>query len=109
MTDETSSPSSILSLQEKHDKFKKSQALLPVASSNRRWFTIERGDGDQAKDLLICYYKQSSAEKEDRCGWLFLNDIVALSQDIPDQWITIEHPTRIMRIQSPTPAQVGGS
>ena len=78
---------------------------MPVSSSNRRWFTIERGEGGQAKDLLICYYKKSSAEKEDRCGWLFLNDIVALSQDIPDRWITIEHPTRIMRIQSPTPAQ----
>ncbi len=99
--------SSILSLQEKRDTFKKGQTLLPVASSNRRWFTIERGEGGQAKDLLICYYKKSSAEKEDRCGWLFLNDIVALSQDIPDRWITIEHPTRIMRIQSPTPAQVG--
>jgi hypothetical protein len=99
--------SSILSLQEKRDTFKKGQTLLPVASSNRRWFTIERGKDGQAKDLLICYYKKLSAEKEDRCGWLFLNDIVALSQDIPDRWITIEHPTRIMRIQSPTPAQVG--
>ena len=99
--------SSVLSMQEKRDTFKKGQTLLPVASSNRRWFTIERGEGGQAKDLLICYYKKSSAETEDRCGWLFLNDIVALSQDIPDRWITIEHPTRIMRIQSPTPAQVG--
>jgi hypothetical protein len=78
----------------KQDTFKKDQTLLPVASSNWRWFTIEQGEGGQAKDLLIFYYKKSSAEKEDCCGWLFLNNIVALSQDIPDCWITIEHPTR---------------
>ena len=94
-----------ISTQEKRDGFKKGQALLPIASSNRRWFTIEHGDGKQSKDLLICYYKTSLAEKESRCGWLFLNDIIALSQDIPGSWITIEHPTRIMRIQSPNPAQ----
>ena len=98
-------PHAFFSTQEKRDGFKKGQALLPIASSNRRWFTIEHGDGKQSKDLLICYYKTSSAEKESRCGWLFLNDIIALSQDIPGSWITIEHPTRIMRIQSMNPAQ----
>lgn len=94
-----------ISTQEKCDGFKKGQAFLPIATSNRRWFTIEHGDGKQSKALLICYYKTSLAEKETRCGWLFLNDIIALSQDIPGSWITIEHPTRIMRIQSPNPAQ----
>lgn len=102
---QSNAPCHTPSSQEKRDGFKKGQALLPIASSNRRWFTIELGDGKQSKDLLICYYKTSLAEKESRCGWLFLNDIIALSQDIPCSWITIEHPTRIMRIQSPNPAQ----
>ncbi len=73
---------SILSQQEKWDTFKKSQTLLPVASSNRRWFTIEQGEGGQGKDLLIFYYRKSSAGKEGCCGWLILKDIIGLSQDI---------------------------
>jgi len=55
--------------------------------------------------LALCYYKRSSSDKQGRCGWFFLSDVLSLSQDVPNRWITIEHPTRIMRLQSPTPAQ----
>ena len=93
---------------EKRDKFKRS--ILPGTS--RRWFTIERipnsnnGSGEPSEELELCYYKRASSDKTQRCGWLFLNDVLSLSQDIPNRWITIEHPTRILRLQSPTPAQV---
>ena len=98
-------------LKEKRDTFKKRQSVLPSAgtNTNRRFFTIERipnSSGTDASLLALCYYKRSS-ENEERCGWLFLNDVTSLSQDVPNRWITIEHPTRIMRLQSPTPAQVG--
>ncbi|KAL7553544.1 hypothetical protein ACHAWF_016874 [Thalassiosira exigua] len=91
----------------------KKKAVLPGSrtSSNRRWFTIERipngakSASDPSEEWALCYYKRSSSEKEQRCGWLFLNDVLSLSQDLPNRWITIEHPTRILRMQSPTPAQ----
>ena len=95
---------------EKQETFKRRQSFLPSFCCNRRWFTIERapksGDDESSEELLLCYYKLASAEKEQRCGWLFLNDITSLCQDLPNRWITIEHPTRVIRIQSPTPAQV---
>lgn len=100
----------LFDLKEKRESFKKRQGFLPGYSCNRRWFTIERapkpGDDGSSDELLLCYYKLSSAEIEQRCGWVFLNDITSLSQDLPNRWITIEHPTRVIRIQSPTPAQV---
>ncbi|KAL7439341.1 hypothetical protein ACHAXH_006689, partial [Discostella pseudostelligera] len=96
-------------LKEKHESFKKRQGFLSGYSCNRRWFTIERapksGDDGSSDELLLCYYKLSSAELGQCCGWLFLNDITSLTQDLPNRWITIEHPTRVIRIQSPTPAQ----
>ena len=98
--------------QEKRDTFKKGKSSIIGNGFNRRWFTIERipntsnGSSDPSEELALCYYKRSSSDKEQRCGWLFLNDVLSLSQDIPERWITIEHPTRIMRLQSPTPAQV---
>jgi hypothetical protein len=55
---------SILSQQEKQDTLKKGGTLLPVATSNWRWFTIEHGEGGQTKDLLIFYHQKSTAEKE---------------------------------------------
>jgi hypothetical protein len=95
---------------EKHESFNKREGFLSGYSCNRRWFTIERapksGDDGSSDELLLCYYKLSSAELEQRCGWLFLNDITSLTQDLPNRWITIEHPARVIRIQSPTPAQV---
>ena len=94
-------------LKEKRDKFKRRQNILPGTGSNRRWFTIERinSGGSGSGDWALCYYKRSSSDKEQRCGWLFLNDVVSLSQDVPNRWITIEHPTRVLRVQSPSPAQ----
>mmetsp|Transcript_39097 Transcript_39097/g.81814 ORF Transcript_39097/g.81814 Transcript_39097/m.81814 type:complete len:505 (-) Transcript_39097:275-1789(-) len=98
-------------LKEKRDKFKRHQSIIPGTSSNRRWFTIERipnGNNisdEPSEELALCYYKRSSSDKEQRCGWLFLNDVLSLTQDVPNRWITIEHPTRILRLQSPTPAQ----
>lgn len=98
-------------LKEKRDKFKRHQSLIPGASSNRRWFTIERiptgnkGGEGPSEEFALCYYKRSSSDKSQRCGWLFLNDVLSLSQDVPGRWITVEHPTRVLRMQSPTPAQ----
>ena len=92
-------------LKEKRDTFKRRQtSIIPGTTSNRRWFTIERianANSNSAAnrssgyntELALCYYKRSS-ENEQRCGWLFLNDVLSLSQDIPSRWITIEHPTR---------------
>lgn len=97
-------------IKEKRDVHKKRPTILP-GTSNRRWFTIERipnnnnENQDPSEELALCYYKRSSPDKETRSGWLFLNDVLSLSQDIPNRWMTIEHPTRIMRLQSPTPAQ----
>jgi len=96
-------------LKEKRDTFKQRQAVLPGKHrTNRRWFTIERipnSSSDSGTELALCYYKRSSSDKEQRCGWLFMNDVLSIAQDIPNRWVTIEHPTRIMRLQSPTPAQ----
>jgi len=99
-------------LKEKRDKFKRHQSVFPGSTSSvRRWFTIERvsssndGNGDPLAELALCYYKRSSSDKQGRCGWLFLSDVLGLGQDVPNRWITIEHPTRVMRLQSPTPAQ----
>jgi len=76
-----------------------------MPSSNRRWFTIESiTNNNSAKEVALCYYKKSG-ENEERCGWLFLDDVLSLTQDVSTRYITIEHPTRILRIQSPTPAQ----
>ena len=88
-------------LKEKRDTFKRRQtSIIPGTTSNRRWFTIERiansnsaANRSSGTELALCYYKRSS-ENEQRCGWLFLNDVISLSQDIPSRWITIEHPTR---------------
>lgn len=52
---------------------------------------------------MLCYFKRPS--DCERSGWMFLSDVVALSQDSATNYITIEHPSRILRIQSPTPAQ----
>jgi len=99
-------------LKEKRDKFKRHQSVFSGSTSSvRRWFTIERvsssndGNGDPLAELALCYYKRSSSDKQGRCGWLFLSDVLSLGQDVPNRWITIEHPTRVMRLQSPTPAQ----
>eukprot|EP00804_Cyclotella_cryptica_P013894 CCRYP_002428-RD/>CCRYP_002428-RD protein AED:0.18 eAED:0.18 QI:3520/1/1/1/0.33/0.23/13/3923/429 len=89
-------------LKEKRDKFKRRGA-----GHNRRWFAIEdiaNPIDTEKSELALCYYKRSS-ENEDRCGWMFLNDVLSLSQDAASKWITIEHPSRVLRIQSPTPAQ----
>jgi hypothetical protein len=91
-------------LKEKRD-FKRRGSL--AGGSNRRWFTIENITSPVDKDkseLALCYYKRSS-ENEERCGGMFLNDILSLTQDAATKWITIEHPSRVLRIQSPTPAQ----
>ena len=93
-------------LKEKRDIVKRrSSALNVMPSSNRRWFTIESITNNRsAKEVALCYYKKSG-ENEERCGWLFLDDVLSLTQDVSSRYITIEHPTRILRIQSPTPAQ----
>ena len=93
-------------LKEKRDIVKRrSSALNVMPSSNRRWFTIESiTNNNSAKEVALCYYKKSG-ENEERCGWLFLDDVLSLTQDVSTRYITIEHPTRILRIQSPTPAQ----
>ena len=75
-------------LKEKRDTFKRKQtSLIPGATSNRRWFTIERIANSNSvasrssssdvpdTELALCYYKRSS-ENEERCGWLFLNDVI---------------------------------
>ena len=97
---------SLYLLKEKRDVVKRrSSALNVMPSSNRRWFTIESiTNNNSAKEVALCYYKKSG-EKEERCGWLFLDDVLSLTQDVSTRYITIEHPTRILRIQSPTPAQ----
>ena len=93
-----------IALKEKRDKYKRRGSLL--GGNNRRWFTIESIANPLDKsssELALCYYKRST--DDERCGWLFLNDVVSVSQDVAARWITIEHPSRILRIQSPTPAQ----
>ena len=101
-------------LKEKRDSFRRRQNLIPGASSNtnRRWFAIERissansNNDNNGGNLALSYFKKSNAnETEQRCGWIFLNDVLSLDQDKAECWIIIEHPTRILRIQSPTPAQ----
>lgn len=96
----------LLLLKEKRDVVKRrSSALNVMPSSNRRWFTIESiTNNSSSKEVALCYYKKSG-ENEERCGWLFLDDVLSLTQDVSTRYITIEHPTRILRIQSPTPAQ----
>lgn len=104
-------------LKEKRDHFKRRGSILPGSGSNRRWFTIEHipsndgssasndnDDGEHKIELALCYYKRNNDDKE-RSGWLFLSDVLSLAQDLPGRWIILEHPTRILRIQSPTPAQ----
>lgn len=88
-------------LKEKRDKFKRRQSI--VSTSNRRWFQIERlgGSGENA----LCYYKRQPKKNEQPTGFFFLNDIISLSQDIHKKLITLEHPTRILRLESPSIAQ----
>lgn len=69
-----------------------------MGSSNRRWFTIDEENGE----LALSYCKRPNSE---RSGWLFLSDVLSIAQDQATNFITIEHPSRILRIQSPTPAQ----
>lgn len=91
-------------LKEKRDKFKRRQSIVST-SSNRRWFQIEKlgAGGENA----LCYYKRQPKPKKDEkpIGFFFLNDITSLSQDINKKLITLEHPSRILRIVSPSLAQ----
>ena len=86
-------------LKEKRDKFKRRQSIVPT--STRRWFQIEKLRNENA----LCYYKRFPKQNEQPTGFFFLNDIVSLSQDVPKKVITIEHPSRILRLESPSLAQ----
>mmetsp|Transcript_20975 Transcript_20975/g.43876 ORF Transcript_20975/g.43876 Transcript_20975/m.43876 type:complete len:559 (+) Transcript_20975:79-1755(+) len=102
---------------EKRDKYRRRNSIIPQAQSNRRWFAIERipinGVNAESKstgnatthELALCYYRKSSVPNNERSGWIFLSDVISISQDVADRWITIEHPTRTLRIQSPAAAQ----
>lgn len=85
-------------LKEKRDSFKRRGSLIS-SSSNRRWFTIE----ELSNEVALCYYKRPN--DEEKGGFIFLSDVIAISQDLETNFITIHHPSRILRIQSPTPAQ----
>jgi hypothetical protein len=88
---------------EKRDAHKRRGSL--IAGTNRRWFTLEQVKiaNKEQTELALCYYKRK--DEEEKCGWLFVADVVSITQDAATKWITIEHPSRILRIQSPTPAQ----
>jgi hypothetical protein len=87
-------------LKEKRDKFKRRQSL--VSSYNRRWFQIEKipsTGGEPNFELALCYYKRLPTKQDDQAaGFFFLNDVISLSQDIPKKLITLEHPSRILRL-----------
>ncbi|KAL3785084.1 hypothetical protein ACHAWO_000291, partial [Cyclotella atomus] len=84
---------------EKRESFKRRGSIIS-SSSNRRWFTIEEF---KEGELALCYYKRPS--DDEKGGFIFLSDVIAINQDHQTNFITIHHPSRILRIQSPTPAQ----
>jgi len=93
-------------LKEKKETFKRRGSIISRSGTNRRWFTIENivsSSTNKNSELALCYYKRSSDQESS--GWMFLNDVLSITQDAGTRWITIEHPSRILRIQSPTPAQ----
>ena len=89
-------------LKEKQDKFKRRQSIVSGSTTTKRWFQIERlGSGENA----LCYYKRTPKQDEQPTGFFFLNDIISISQDKPKKMITLEHPSRILRLESPSLAQ----
>jgi hypothetical protein len=86
-------------LKEKRDHFSRRNSL--VSSNNRRWFQIERVHSE----LALCYYRRQPKQDDQATGFFFLSDIISLSQDAEKKLITLEHPSRILRLQSPSLAQ----
>ena len=85
---------------EKQDKKFKKHKLSP--SSNRRWFQIQHVE----TKLALCYYKRMPKEEKDQPnGFFFLNEITSVTQDIPKRLIVLEHPTRELRMESPSLSQ----
>jgi hypothetical protein len=90
----------------------------------KRWFVIEKTvDSDGSTVNTLSYYKSPKANYDDRCGWIFLSDVISLEElkekstssstknairrksiggDVHwDEWIiSIKHPLRVFRLRA---------
>lgn len=77
-------------------KKKKSKSGL-FHHDSRRWFKIQRLEGDE-NELALCYF--ASNKVKDAKGWIFLNDIEEISED--KSTITIVSAARTMTVEAQT-------
>lgn len=105
---------------------KEKRSLSAVtAKMIKRWFVIEKTvDSDGELVSTLSYYKSPRAKYDDRCGWIFLSDVICLEEvkeksgsntarNITnrrksiagdynwDEWIiAVKHPARVFRLRA---------
>jgi len=107
-------------------KEKRSSSIV-TAKTIKRWYVIEKiVDSDGAAVSTLSYYKSPKANYDDRCGWIFLSDVISLEElnensgststlanNVPrrksiggnssnwGEWIiSIKHPSRVFRLRA---------
>ena len=106
-------------------KEKRSSSFVSTKMT-KRWFVIENvrtetSKIDSTSTCTLSYYKSPRAHSDDRCGWIFLSDVLALEQNVrkeeahthskrrksavgqweEEKWIiSIKHPTRVFRLRA---------